>query len=356
MTAAACGQLVIGGFTGTSLPESFGRALAQRRRGGAILFKRNLLGDPRQVAALVRSIRAATDDAALVGVDQEGGRVARLGAPLLEVPAMRTVASWGDVALAERIAHAVGTELAALGFTIDFAPVLDVSTCAESSVIGDRAFGDDAATCARFGAAWIRGLQHAGLLACGKHFPGHGGTSKDSHVDLPVVDRRREDLERVELSPFRAAVAADVAALMTAHIVYSDMDPQHPATFSRVACTELRTHIGFRGMMISDDLEMQAIAARYTIEDAAVQAIGAGCDALLICSNEDLQERAVDALDREVHRSAAFRARCEEACGHLIDARKRAKARPADDASLGRLIGGRESVALASEIARRLGS
>jgi beta-N-acetylhexosaminidase len=171
-----------------------------------------------------------------------------------------------------------------------------------------------------------------------------------------VVDRRREDLERVELSPFRAAVAADVAALMTAHIVYSDMDPQHPATFSRVACTELRTHIGFRGMMISDDLEMQAIAARYTIEDAAVQAIGAGCDALLICSNEDLQERAVDALDREVHRSAAFRARCEEACGHLIDARKRAKARPADDASLGRLIGGRESVALASEIARRLGS
>ena len=104
---------------------------------------------------------------------------------------MRTVASWGDVAFAERIARAVGTELAALGFTIDFAPVLDVNTCPHNPVIGDRAFGDDAATCARFGAAWVRGLQSAGLLACGKHFPGHGDTSKDSHVDLPVVDQPR---------------------------------------------------------------------------------------------------------------------------------------------------------------------
>jgi beta-N-acetylhexosaminidase len=269
---------------------------------------------------------------------------------------MRTIASWDDVALAERIAHAVGAELAALGFTINFAPVLDVRTCVETSVIGDRAFGDDPDTCARFGASWIRGLQQAGVLACGKHFPGHGDASRDSHVDLPVVERPREDLERVELVPFRAAVAADVSAMMTAHVVYTALDAQHPATLSGAVCAELRSHIGFRGLLISDDLEMQAIAARYSIEDAAVQAVAAGCDALLICSNDDLQERAVDALAREADRSAAFRARCEQARRRLVHARKRATAHPLDDPGLRRVIAGPESLDMAAEIARRLGS
>jgi len=209
----AAGELVIGGFPGTSLPAGFARALRERRRGGAILFKPNVEGGPAQVAALARAIHAAAPETPFVGVDQEGGRVARLKAPLLEVPPMRTVASWGDTALAERIARAAGTELAALGFTIDFAPVLDVNTCPQNPVIGDRAFGDDPDTCARFGAAWVRGLQASGLLACGKHFPGHGDTSKDSHVDLPVVNQPLDRLERVELVPFRAAVEAGVAGI-----------------------------------------------------------------------------------------------------------------------------------------------
>ena len=219
----------------------FARALAERRRGGAILFKPNVEGGPAAVAALAREVaRGGARDCRSSGIDQEGGRVARLRAPLLEVPPMRTVASWGDAAFAERIARGVGVELAALGITIDFAPVLDVNTCPENPVIGDRAFGADAATCAEFGVAWIRGLQSAGVLACGKHFPGHGDTSKDSHVDLPVVDQTRERLDRVELVPFRAAAAAGVATLMTAHVVYPALDPDRPATLSRAVCTELR--------------------------------------------------------------------------------------------------------------------
>jgi len=348
------GELVVGGFAGTSLPEKFARALREGRRAGAIFFKPNVEGGPAQVAALAREVHAAAPFPPLVGVDQEGGRVARLKAPLLEVPPMRTVASWGDVALAERIAYAVGTELAALGFTIDFAPVLDVNTCPENPVIGDRAFGDDPDTCARYGVAWVRGLQAAGLLACGKHFPGHGDTSKDSHVDLPRVDQPLERLEQVELVPFRAAIEADVASLMTAHVVYRALDDARPATLSPVTCTDLRQRIGFRGMLVSDDLEMQAIAARSSIEDAAVQAIAAGCDALLVCWSDEKQERALEAMEQEAERSPAFRARCEQAWARVDAARRRATARPLDEESVARVIAGAASRAVAAEMAGRM--
>jgi beta-N-acetylhexosaminidase len=355
-TSMRCGELVIGGFPGTTLPDGFARALREGRRGGAILFKPNVEGGPRQVAALNRALHASATGADLppiVSVDQEGGRVARLHAPLLEVPPMRIVGSWGDVALAERIARAVGVELAALGFTVDYAPVLDIHTRAENPVIGDRAFGSDEGTCARFGVAWTRGLQSAGLLACGKHFPGHGDTTKDSHVDLPVVDLPRERLERVELAPFRAATAAGLAMIMSAHVVYTALG-ETPATLSPVASTELRGAIGFDGVLVSDDLEMRAIAARWSVEDAAVLAVTAGCDALLVCWDDALQERAVDALEREASRSPAFRTRCQQAHARVTAARRRITARPLDDGGLARTLGGQESRAVAAEMQARL--
>ena len=351
--ARLAGQLVIGGFPGTELPQGFARALGQGRRGGAILFRPNVTEGPAQTAALVRQIHAAAPETPLVGVDQEGGRVARLRSPLLEVPPMRTIGSWGDLPLAERIARAVGREVGALGFTIVFAPVLDVNTCAQNPVIGDRAFGEDPGTVAAFGAAWIRGLQGTGVLACGKHFPGHGDTTKDSHVDLPVVDQPRERLEALELAPFRAAVAEGVAALMTAHVVYPAIDRQRPGTLSRAIATDLRGAIGFQGMLVSDDLEMRAIGARWSIEDAAVQAVAAGCDALLVCWSEELQERAVGALTREAEASPAFRQRCEEASARVGAARRRIAARPLDADALSSVIEGPESRAVAAEIARR---
>jgi beta-N-acetylhexosaminidase len=347
--AATCGQLVIGGFPGTTLSPLAARALREQRRGGVILFKPNLEAGTEALAALARltrEVHEAAPEPPFVGIDQEGGRVARLRAPFLEVPPMKTVASWGDVAFAERIARAVGAELASVGVNLDFAPVLDVNTCPTNPVIGDRAFGSDPSTCAAFGAAWVRGLQSAGILACGKHFPGHGDTSKDSHVDLPLVEQPWERIDRVELTPFRAAVSEGVASMMTAHVVYSALDPARPATLSPQVCTTLRDALGFRGALVSDDLEMQAIEARYPIEEAAVAAVAAGCDALLICWSEEKQERAVDALIREASGSPAFRARCEQACARGLNARRRARVRsPGADWTSG--AGGAESRAVA---------
>ncbi|HEX3770429.1 MAG TPA: beta-N-acetylhexosaminidase [Polyangiaceae bacterium] len=354
--AATCGQLVIGGFPGATLSAVAARALRERRRGGVILFKPNLAPEAKDVAAalagLTREVHAAAPDPPFVGIDQEGGRVARLRAPFLKVPPMQTVASWGDVAFAERIARAVGAELAAIGITIDFAPVLDVNTRPTNPVIGDRAFASDAPTCAAFGAAWVRGLQSAGVLACGKHFPGHGDTTKDSHLDLPFVDQPWERIDRVELTPFRAAVAEGIAAIMSAHVVYPAIDPTRPATLSPEVCGRLRSAVGFTGLLVSDDLEMRAIEARYAIEDAAIAAIAAGCDVLLVCWSEDKQERAVDALIREASSSPAFRARCEEACARSLVARRRAGP-IATGADWAAVVDGPESRAVAAAIEAR---
>jgi len=348
-----CGPLVVGGFSGTSLPLLYQRALATGRRGGAILFSSNATGGPLQVAALAREVHRALG-APLLAIDQEGGRVARIRAPALIVPPMRTIGQWNDAALAERIARAVGAQLSVLGVTINFAPVLDVDTRSDNPVIGDRAFGRDPAVCARMGAAWIAGLQGAGVLATGKHFPGHGDTALDSHVDLPVVDQDLDRIESVELMPFRAAVTAGVAALMTAHVVFPKLDACLPGTLSRSVCTELRERIGFRGLLVSDDLEMSAIAAQAPAGDAAVLAVAAGCDVVLLCHSFDAQEEAVDALVFEAERSPAFRARCEQASARGCDARARATARPQDDDAIERVFMSQESSDLAEEIASRL--
>lgn len=348
-----CGQLLISGFYGTELPASVAKELAAGNRGGVVLFKRNLTEDLGRVADLNRAIRSASpeDLPPLIAVDQEGGRVARFGPPLLEVPPMAVLARTGNVDLVRRIALTQAAELSALGFTMNFAPVLDVNTCATNPVIGDRSFGEDPRTVVRFGVAYVRGLQEGKLLACGKHFPGHGDTSKDSHLDLPVVSHERARLDQCELLPFRAAVGAGIAALMTAHVEYPGIDKGVPATMSRSICGSiLRAELGFEGVLISDDLEMKAIADRYTIEDAAVEAVWAGCDGLLICSDEDRQARAHASLVRRAEKDARFRERCVEGAARMLRIRRMVRPLPAARDAVGALIGGAATRSLAAEI------
>ena len=350
-----CGQLIVGGFAGPTLEARFRKALADGHRGGAILFKRNV-PDIEGTARLCADIAGAspTDLPPFIGVDQEGGRVRRLPAPALALPPMRALGVLGDLALVQRAAEAVAVELAALGFNLDFAPILDVDSNPDNPIIGDRAFGHDPRTVMRNAVAFMRGLQNKGVLACGKHFPGHGDTSVDSHVGLPVITHERKRLEHIELPPFRAASGAGIASLMTAHVVCEALDAGVPATLSRAICGSLlRAEIGFEGVLFSDDLEMAAVAARWRPEESGPEAIWAGCDALLVCSDEDAQDRVHQALVHRAEREPRFRDRCVEAATRGLRIRRLCPPRPiVTPAGLRAVVGGEASRALAAEIER----
>jgi beta-N-acetylhexosaminidase len=294
--------MVMVGFSGVDVPAEL-RALAREfELGGVVLFARNVQA-PEQVAELVHDLRQLGGDGPpWVAVDQEGGRVARLRKPFTEWPPMATLGRLGDTRLTQRFARALAAELTEVGITLDFAPVLDVHTNPKNPVIGDRALGEKADVVAEHGVAIIRALQDAGIAACGKHFPGHGDTSTDSHLTLPVVEHPPDRLREVEFVPFRAAIAADVAAIMTAHVLVPSLDEQRPASLSRrIVHDILREEMRFQGLIISDDLEMRAVAEGHTLEESSVLAIEAGCDVVLLCGTDhDKQAAALEALVRAV--------------------------------------------------------
>jgi beta-N-acetylhexosaminidase len=210
--------------------------------------------------------------------------------------------------MAEGVGAATAAELRAVGIDMNFAPVLDVDSNPANPVIGDRAFSDDPAVAAALGMAFARGSLSRGILPVGKHFPGHGDTCADSHEELPVVQAGRQTLLRRELLPFRRAARAAIPALMTAHVMYTALDRALPATLSRkILHGLLRERMRFRGTIISDALEMKAIADRYGIGEAAVLAVTAGCDVVLVCRGEEDQAETIDRLAREALDRPAFR-------------------------------------------------
>jgi beta-N-acetylhexosaminidase len=200
-------------------------------------------------------------------------------------------------------------------------------------------------------------LQHANILACGKHFPGHGDTRVDSHTDLPIITHSRARLDEVELPPFRAAIGAGVAALMSAHVVYDRIDEGVPATLSRSICASLlRAELGFEGVLFSDDLEMKAIGARWPVEEAAIEAVWAGCDALLICSDESAQDRAHEALTRRAEKDRRFRDRCVEAVTRGLRLRRLCPPRPITSREgLTGIVGGPKSREILKRIEEKRG-
>jgi beta-N-acetylhexosaminidase len=319
------GQLAVIGFEGKTLPAEI-RALAREfDLGGIILFARNV-ESPEQVAGIAVEAQQLAQDLPLwVGIDQEGGRVARIKRPLTEWPPMSTLGRADDEALASRFAAALARELVAVGISIDFAPVLDVLTNAQNPAIGDRALGARAETVARLGAAIVRTLQAGGVAACGKHFPGHGDTSVDSHLDLPLVEHPPDRLRAIDFVPFRAAIDAGVAAIMTGHLLVPALDGANPATLSRrIVSGILRGELGFDGLVFTDDLEMRAISGRTTRERAVVSAIDAGCDVALLCSVDvGTHASALEALIRAVEQEELPWARVEQAILHQRRAKER---------------------------------
>jgi beta-N-acetylhexosaminidase len=291
---AANGFVCIG-FDGHSLPAESAALL----RGGVravIQFTRNY-ASPTQMTRLNADIRAAAGGAVLVTVDHEGGRVQRFrGEGFPDLPSGRDMGEAGPEA-ARAAGLAAAQHLRAVGFTMNLAPVLDVDSNPANPVIGARAFSSDPERAAECAVAYAQGLRAGGMHACGKHFPGHGDTSLDSHLDLPRLTHDMDRLEAIELVPFRAATRAGIEAIMTAHVLFEGLDPGVPATLSRTVVTGLlRERIGFDGLVLTDDFEMQAIADRFELGEAAVRSIEAGCDLVLACHRLDRQHRIIEAI------------------------------------------------------------
>ena len=355
------GQVAIAGFSGHSLPPDL-RALAREfDLGGVIFFARNV-ESPEQVAELSREAQSLAGEIPLwVSVDQEGGRVARLKAPFTVWPPMVTLGRSGDEQLAARFARALATELKAVGISLDYTPVLDIHTNPRNPVIGDRALAERADDVARLGRAIIETLQAEGVAACGKHFPGHGDTSTDSHFELPLIEHSPDRLEAVELVPFRAAIEARVACVMTAHLLVPALDDERPATLSpAIVDGLLKSKLGFDGLVLSDDLDMKAIGGRYSVPEATVAAIAAGCDAVLMCgATQEPQVAALEAVIHAVEQGSLPVARVQDALSRhrrvkerFLSAQAPARARPLEGRALRAVLGRDEHQAVAAEMAR----
>ncbi|HEY8602495.1 MAG TPA: beta-N-acetylhexosaminidase [Thermomicrobiales bacterium] len=335
--AAQVGQLIAAKVHGPVLDAEDEALLRECRLGGVVLFADNI-GTPEETRALTARIQALCGQPglpAIIAVDQEGGRVQRLHPPATSFPSAMAIGATGDPEHAHRWGLATARELRALGITMNFAPTLDVNNNPGNPVIGTRSFGERPAEVARFGLAAAAGLREGGMAATGKHFPGHGDTALDSHYALPTIAGGRERLDAIELPPFRAAIAAGIPAIMSSHIVFPDLDPDGlPCTLSpRLLTGLLREELGFQGVIVSDAMNMQAIADRWGVADGAVRFIAAGGDLVEPIG----EERAVHAaILAAVERGRIPAARLTDALRRVATLRAWLKAQgPADSAWLG---------------------
>lgn len=295
------GQLFMVGFLGTSVTTELASFIKEYKPGGVILFSRNL-ESVEQIVELTNDLqRCSPKSPLLISIDQEGGRVSRLPKGFTIFPPCGLLGRCNSSELAYAAASTTAKELRAVGINMNMAPVLDVNSNPDNPVIGDRAFGSTPDLVGELGLISAAGLQDNLVVACGKHFPGHGDTTTDSHKELPVVDASLERLHAVELPPFRRAAASGIASMMTAHVLFKALDGRQPATLSHAVITHLlRGEMGYDGLVLTDDLEMNAIADRYGSGEAAVRAMEAGCDVLLICKERKREVEAFEAIERAV--------------------------------------------------------
>ncbi len=317
------------GFYGKALTDDLNRLVA-RGVGGVIFFSRNV-GLPAEVIETTNAIKRSAGRPLFLALDQEGGPVARLKQGFTELPPMRAVGATGSAALAREVGALIGREVRAVGFDMNYAPVLDIDTNPANPIIAARSFGRSPELVSELGVALAAGLESAGVAACGKHFPGHGDTSQDSHLELPRLPHSLERLEQVELKPFAAAVKAGIPSLMTAHVIFEPLDAVNPATMSRAVLHGLlREKMGYDGMIVTDDIEMRAIADHYGVEETVVRGLNAGVDHFLCCHTADLAHRAIEAVIRAVEDGTVSR-EVLAAANRRIAAFGRRYARPAQD-------------------------
>ncbi len=299
------GQRLIIGFNGTTVSEELIQAVKEYKIANIILFSRNII-DSDQLKTLCADIqklvRSETGHSALIAIDQEGGIVTRLSNDCVNIPGAMALASTGDTDNAYRAGVITGKQLKSLGININFAPCVDVNSNPKNPVIGVRSFGDDPVKVGEYASAMIKGFDESGVMACVKHFPGHGDTDIDSHISLPCVDKSKAELEKCELLPYRHAIGAGVPAVMTAHILFPQLEPDNiPATMSRRIITDLlRKEMGFDGIVISDCMQMNAIREHFGTVGGIILAMSAGVDMVLVCHDVKLSCESASEVEKAV--------------------------------------------------------
>ena len=347
--AEKLGQLVIVGFEGLAPPPYLLEWLARGRIGGIILFARNI-ESPAQVKRLVAECRSAAKHPILVGIDQEGGIVARLRDGFTESPGAMALGASGDRQLAQEVARAMGRELAALGINWNYAPVADIAHNSENPSVGTRSVGRDPQLVSDLVAAQIRGFQRAGVAATVKHFPGLGNTVIDTHDGPARVGGSLSTLYAEDLLPFREAIAADVACVMLTHVLYEELDEELPATLSpRIVNGLLREELGYDGAVCTDCMEMKAITDAYGAGESALLALQAGCDLLLYSHTRASQEETLDAIWNAVQTGSMPEARIDLSLSRINAIKRRFSL---DDAPSLQIVGSKAHRSLAGEAAR----
>lgn len=311
------GQLLIVGVQGTQLTKDEESFLVNNHIGGVVLMGRNCQS-PEQVHQLTSSIQklrhqTVSKSPFFTAVDMEGGRVARLKDPFTKWPPLKKLGDLDSPSLSFNFALGMGQELKAVGINFDFAPCVDVFTNPANTVIGDRSISSDPELVAKMASALVRGYMKAEIITCAKHFPGHGNTLLDSHEELPVEEVGLDRLHQIELVPFKKAIRSRVDSVMISHILFKAIDSQYPASLSEAVIKKLlRDELRFKGLVVSDDLDMKALTKNYAVDEIPVRAIEAGNDILLYCNDPAVPPKALDALEAAVNAGRISLARVEE--------------------------------------------
>ena len=313
------GQMFIMGMDGYYVDDFTNAMIEDYHIGGIILFGRNIR-DSNQLLELTNSLNEVNNKIPLfISIDEEGGRVSRMPKEVLNIPSCREIGKKNDAMYAFEVGSTIGMKIKSLGLNMNFAPVLDIDSNPQNPVIGDRSFGGDDEIVSKMGMEVMKGLRSENIISVVKHFPGHGDTSVDSHIGLPRIDKDLESVLQFEIIPFKKAIENHVDGIMIAHILFSRIDPDNPASLSKIIITDLlREELDYNGVVITDDMTMGAILENYAIVDASVQAIMAGADIILLSHGNENKVNAIKGIKEAVVNNKISMERVDESVYRIL--------------------------------------
>ncbi len=320
------GQMIFAGISGTK-PDAASLKLITDDHVGGIIFNSKNLSDPHQTVRYVNSLKDANKGNPVplfFGIDQEGGRISKLPGDILPLPSAAATGEKNSEAYSYELGRTLAELVRAYGFNLDFAPVMDVSSNPDNPVIGDRSFGNTPDLVTRHGIKVMKGLQDGKIIPAVKHFPGHGDTSVDSHLALPTVSKTREELEKLEFIPFEHAISQGADMVKIAHLLLPELDPDFPSSLSRIVINDLlRERMGFKGVIITDDLSMNAISDHYNLGDAAVRTVQAGSDIIMVAHDHTLIMSALSGLKKAVESGSLTEERIDESVMRILQLKEK---------------------------------